>query len=247
MTAEVFAPGVISTGAIEASLTFSYDHRFMVFRRGFRQDTEIFLSENKAGTWTKPVRAPFFVKEYGFGDFTFSPNEPVLYFTSRRPLESGQPSTESSNLWRVEYDNGQWRSPSPIANVLITPLHESYPSVAKDKTLYFFRRFDDENGNYEMMYSELTTVPIQHRSEWEKKLTRSGRSGTPASPRMGRSLFSARRNRRGLDRMISTCHSGQQTAMDERSQPRRRDQLGRFREPPVHHIGWKIPILQQGF
>ncbi len=176
MTAEVFAPGVISTPAIEASLTFSYDHRFMVFRRGFRDDTEIFLSENKTGKWTEPVRAPFFVKEYGFGDFTFSPNEPVLYFTSRRPLEPGQASTESSNLWKVEYDNGKWLAPTSISDVLITPLHESYPSVSNDKTLYFFRRFDDENRNYEMMFSEFEngaySAPIRMGKEintqWEE-------------------------------------------------------------------------------
>ena len=155
-TAEVFAPGIISTGAIEASLTFSHDHRFMVFRRGFRENTEIYVMENAGGTWTEPVRAPFFVKEYGFGDFTFSPNEPALYFTSRRPLQAGQPPTESANLWKVAYSSEGWQKPSPIANVLITPLHESYPSVANDKTLFFFRRFDAENRNYEMMYSEFS-------------------------------------------------------------------------------------------
>jgi len=153
MIAEVFAPGIISTEAIEASLTFSNDQRFLVYRRGFREDTEVFMSEQQAGVWTQPVRAPFFVKEYGFGDFTFSPNEPVLYFTSRRPLEPGQAPTESSNLWKVRFENGEWQNPTPIADVLITPLHESYPSVSNDKTLYFFRRFDDENRNYEMMYS----------------------------------------------------------------------------------------------
>jgi hypothetical protein len=154
LTAEVFAPGIISTEAIEASLTFSHDQRFLVFRRGFREDTEIYLSENEAGIWTEPVQAPFFVKEYGFGDFTFSPNEPVLYFTSRRPLVPGQAPTESANLWKVEHANGEWQNPTPIADVLVTPLHESYPSVSNDKTLYFFRRFDDEDRNYEMMYSE---------------------------------------------------------------------------------------------
>lgn len=176
MTAEVFAPGIISTEAIEASLTFSHDQRFLVFRRGFREDTEVFLSEQQAGVWSKPVRAPFFVKEYGFGDFTFSPNEPVLYFTSRRPLESGGAPTESANLWKVEYDNGQWLTPTPIADVLITPLHESYPSVSNDRTLYFFRRFDDENKNYEMMYSELAngaySAPVRMGKEintqWEE-------------------------------------------------------------------------------
>jgi len=176
MTAEVFAPGIISTEAIEASLTFSHDGRYLVFRRGFRGDTEIYLSENEAGTWTEPVQAPFFVKEYGFGDFTFSPNKPVLYFTSRRPLGPSQAPTESANLWMVEYSSDKWLTPTPVSDALITPLHESYPSVSNDNTLFFFRRFDTEDRNYEMMYSEFEngaySAPVRMGAEintqWEE-------------------------------------------------------------------------------
>jgi Tol biopolymer transport system component len=177
MTPEVFAPGMVSTGAIEASLTFSHDGRFMVFRRGFREDTEIFLMENRGGKWTRPVRAPFFIEDYGFGDFTFSPNKPVLHFTSNRPLQPGRTEAESSsNLWMVAYDDDGWLTPRTIADVLVTPLHESYPSVASDGTLYFFRRFDGEDRNYEMMVSEFVdgtyTEPIRMGAEintrWEE-------------------------------------------------------------------------------
>ena len=55
LTPEVFAPGIVSTEAIEASLCFSYDDRFLVFRRGFREDTEIYLSELDDGVWTEAV------------------------------------------------------------------------------------------------------------------------------------------------------------------------------------------------
>jgi len=154
-TPEVFAPGIVSTKAVEACLCFSHDDRFLVFRRGFRDDTEIFLTEQKDGTWTEPARAPFFAKQFRFGDFTFSPNEPVLYFTTDRPLEPGQARAESANLWKVEYESGKWRQPSPLGRSVNSPLHDSYPSVSNDKALFFFRRFDAENGLSEIMYSEL--------------------------------------------------------------------------------------------
>jgi len=154
VTPEVFAPGIISTNAIEASLTFSYDGHFLVFRRGFRENTEIYLAEYKAGVWAEPARAPFFVKQYGFGDFTFSPNEPVLYFTTRRPLQEGQDRAESANLWKVKYDNGEWLTPTPVGDAVNSPLHESYLSASNDKTLFFFRRFDEENGLSDIMVSE---------------------------------------------------------------------------------------------
>jgi Tol biopolymer transport system component len=185
LTAEVFAPGVISTEAIEASLTFSYDDRFLVFRRGFREDTEIYLAENKAGVWAEPSIAPFFVKQYGFGDFTFSPNEPVLYFTTRRPLQPGQAEAESANLWKVEYDNGEWLTPVPVSDAVNTPLHESYPSVANDKTLFFFRRFDAGNGSSDIMFSEFAdgdySTPARMRKdintqwdEWDPSIAPDG-------------------------------------------------------------------------
>jgi len=33
-------------------------------------------------------------------------------------------------------------------------LHDSYPAVSNDKTIYFFRRFDDNNGISEILTSE---------------------------------------------------------------------------------------------
>jgi hypothetical protein len=153
-TPAVFARGTVSTDAVEGCLSFSFDGRYLVFRRGFRDDTEVFLVENTNGSWGEPKPAPFFVKEFGFGDFTFSPNRPELYFTSRRPLVPGGETTESANLWKVEVENGVWKEPASLGDSVTTDLHESYPSVANDKTLYFFRRFDDQNGLSEIMRSE---------------------------------------------------------------------------------------------
>jgi len=153
-TPETFSPGVVSTEAVEACLCFSFDGRFLVFRRGFREDTEILFMERKGGAWREPEPAPFFVREFGLGDFTFSPNRPELYFTSRRPLERGGDKTESANLWKVGYENGEWLDPAPLGSVVNSRLHDSYPSVSNDNTLFFFRRFDAENGLSEIMYSE---------------------------------------------------------------------------------------------
>jgi len=150
----VFLPGVVSTDKVEACATFSYDGRFFVFRRGFREDTQIFLMENRNGVWTAPLPAPFFVKEYGFGDFTFSPDGSELYFTSRRPLTPAGEATDSANLWKVGYDVGGWLEPTHLGSTVNSTIHESYPSVSNDGTLYFFRRFDENSGLSEIVYSE---------------------------------------------------------------------------------------------
>lgn len=164
-----FAPGFISTEAVEACLCFSHDDRFLVFRRGFREDTKIYLSAQEDGSWIEPSPAPFFDKDYRFGDFTFSPNEPVLYFTTDRPLKPGATRAESANLWKVEHKNGEWLQPSPIAGAVNSSLHDSYPSVSNDKALFFFRRFEAKDGLSEIMYSDFDngtyTEPVRMGEE----------------------------------------------------------------------------------
>jgi Tol biopolymer transport system component len=155
MTPEVFAPGFVSTDAPEGCICFSYDGRYVVFRRHFREQTEVYISEYVEGTWTKPTRAPFFMKEYRFGDFTFSPNELKLYFTSNRPLNESKEPAESSNLWVVEKTSSHWLKPTPLGTSVNSPQHDSYPAVSNDRTLYFFRRYDSENGASEILTSEL--------------------------------------------------------------------------------------------
>jgi hypothetical protein len=162
MTPEVFAPGIVSTDdAPEGCICFSKDGRNVVFRRHFREKTEVFLSEQENGTWTQPQRAPFFIKQYSFGDFTFAPNELKLYFTSNRPLDEGE-ETRSGNLWVVENADNQWLEPRSLGNLVNSSLHESYPSVSKGKTLYFFRRYDADGGASEIFSSKLAN---SHYSE----------------------------------------------------------------------------------
>ena len=155
MTPEIFAPGIVSTDAPEGCICFSHDGNFLVFRRHFREETQVFVSEQKAGKWTTPIVAPFFMKQYRFGDFTFAPNELKLYFTSNRPLESGDKEATSSNLWIVENVDHQWLNPSPLGPAINSPLHDSYPSVSNSKTLYFFRRYASDSGASEILTSEL--------------------------------------------------------------------------------------------
>jgi hypothetical protein len=81
--------------------------------------------ETRNGVWTAPTPAPLFVKEYGFGDFSFSPNGPELYFTSRRPLTPGGETTEAAILWKVGYDDEGWLDPTHLENTVNSTIRES--------------------------------------------------------------------------------------------------------------------------
>ena len=97
----------------------------------------LYVMENRNDVWMEPEPAPFFVKEFGFGDFTFSPNSPELYFTSRRPLVRGGAPTEPANLWKVAYEGENWLEPVPLGPTVNSERHDSYPSVSNDGTLSF--------------------------------------------------------------------------------------------------------------
>ena len=150
---KLFAPGVISTDAPEGCLTFSHDGDYAVFRRHWREDTKVFILERKNGEWTRPEIAPFFREGFGLGDFTFAPNEAKLYFTSNRPLDGGDEENESSDLWMVENVDNSWLAPVHLGTSVNSALHDSYPSVANDKTIYFFRRFEGDEGLSEILYA----------------------------------------------------------------------------------------------
>ncbi|MCP4901193.1 MAG: hypothetical protein GY906_29840 [bacterium] len=156
LTKELFAPGTISTDGVEGCMCFSHDGRFLVLRRHWREDTQVFISERKDGEWTQLAIAPFFMKPFRFGDFTFAPNESRLYFTSNRPLSGGDEPSASSDIWMVENIDGEWQRPVKIGAPISSPLHDSYPSVSGDRTIYFFRRYESGDGLSEILSAEFS-------------------------------------------------------------------------------------------
>ena len=58
-TPEVFAPGIISTGATEGAASFSTDGLLYLFARARSSQEGIFIMEQINGVWSKPRLAPF--------------------------------------------------------------------------------------------------------------------------------------------------------------------------------------------
>ena len=176
LTKKLFAPGVVSTDAPEGCLCFSNDGNYAVFRRHWREKTVVFVSERKSGEWSEPEVAPFFLKPYRFGDFTFVPDELRLYFTSNRPSTEGGEASSSSDIWMVDNTEGNWTRPVRLAAPVSSPLHDSYPSVSDDETIYFFRRFDADGGLSEILsaeledgrYSEPVNLGRNINTEWDE-------------------------------------------------------------------------------
>jgi Tol biopolymer transport system component len=134
MKPEIFAPGIISTKEYsEAGSVFSPDGKLFIF-----DSYTIFITEEKNGTWTKPIQAPF-NSEYNDWDYNLSPDGKTIFFTSKRPDKIGQDPVRHGNIWTSKKTSDSWTSARKLKYPINTKdSHDAYPSVTMDGVLYFF-------------------------------------------------------------------------------------------------------------
>lgn len=144
-TPEVFAPGIVNTGAkLHSCPAISPDGKEMFWSQfyeidGVRQE-RIWFSLFIQGRWTPPRQAPF-ISEYREGGPRFSPDGTRIYFTSCRPTHS-QESNGDANIWFVEKVESGWGKPQCLPAPVNTGGQEWCPTIAKNNNLYFMYRKD---------------------------------------------------------------------------------------------------------
>jgi hypothetical protein len=137
-TAELIAPGVLSTNANEYNPSLSPDGRTLVFARSaadFRTPA-ILVSRLERGEWSTPRPVPFADPRFGDSDPTFAPDGRTLYFISDRPAPGRDASRRDLDLWRVRFDAGRWGTPEHLGNEVNGPGQELGPAW-HDGWLYF--------------------------------------------------------------------------------------------------------------
>ena len=95
----------------------------------------IFQLQFNDSMWCCETEVPFSSK---FTDYhpIFSPDGQWVYYNSDRPIPASNKKSEKINIWRVKYHNGRWNDPEYLS-AINTENHESYPTIAKNGTLYF--------------------------------------------------------------------------------------------------------------
>lgn len=138
MTPELFAPGIVSTGADELNAVFSPDGAEFLFtvKTPDRVRHTLMFVERHGEEWTAPRTLPF-SGSYSDADPAFAPDGNRIYFISMRPLEGEGPPREDWDLWAVERTESGWGEPWNLGPPVNTDSLEVYPSVAADGTLYF--------------------------------------------------------------------------------------------------------------
>ncbi len=136
MTPELFAPGVVSTGANELNAAFTPDGNELYFTRSIDGRETLMTTRQVEGVWAPPAIAGF--------SGTFTDVDPYitrdgrrLYFSSTRPVEGGS-EAKDADLWYLERQaGGDWGEPVHLGGPNTEGKDDYYTSLSDDGSLYF--------------------------------------------------------------------------------------------------------------
>ncbi len=144
-SAELFAPGIVSTGISERDLAIYPDGKEIYFCRnlGNNKFATIFYTKQVDGEWTQPEVLEFCQNpNYTYIEPFISPDGDKLFFVSNMNENDGEP--KSTDVWISDRVNGHWGEPYNPGEPVNSGQNEYFPSVTQDGTLYLTK--PDESG-----------------------------------------------------------------------------------------------------
>ncbi len=136
--AELFAPGLVSTGMNERDFTMNPEMNEMYFTINEGNAYAIAFSRLSEGAWTAPEVVSF-NSDYNDIEPFVSPDGERLYFSSDRPFRG---KNMGFDIWYVDRKKEGWGSPIRLDSTVNSDKNEFYPSVALNKNLYFTNHDD---------------------------------------------------------------------------------------------------------
>ena len=135
ITAQIFAPGIVSTALNDRDQTFAPDMSEIIFGVLEKPHSVLVSMKYKNGDWSAQQILPFSGK-YNDCEPQFSPDGQRLYFCSERPLHDGE-KPKDYDIWYVDRTESGWGKPQNPGPPLNSEKNEFYPSVTRNGTLYF--------------------------------------------------------------------------------------------------------------
>lgn len=152
----------LNTKYHEGPVTFTQDQNFIVFTRnngskgksaksseGVRK-LKLYSAVFRGSKWHDITELPFNSSEYSVGHPAFSPDDQKLYFVSDMPGGYG-----GTDLYVVEFKNGNWGTPVNMGKELNTEGNEMFPYVDAAGNLYFASDGHPGLGGLDVFYAEL--------------------------------------------------------------------------------------------
>ena len=163
---EVFAPGVVSTDSNEVMFGFFDDGALFFFERtplDFEADwihAPVYRTELTDGVWTEPEKSTATGRPW-YLEYPEAPEGTVVVFPWRKNLDGSGPRLDI-DLWRVVKRPNGWAEPVRLGPPVNTEAFDSWPSLSRSETLYFFSTRDGGFGKLDLYRSEL------HDSEYSE-------------------------------------------------------------------------------
>jgi Tol biopolymer transport system component len=162
----VFAPGVISGPAYDASPAFAPDGNTVYFTVATPASSTIMKSQRTASGWSSPRPASFSSSGHWNNlEPAMAPDGSFIVFASNRPISTdGKPIDgffsgkqrpgRGGNLWRVDREGGGWGTPRRLPATINGNTSTFSPAVAGDGSVYFMQA-DSKRGYFHLWRSAL--------------------------------------------------------------------------------------------
>ena len=158
VVAELFAPGLIPEDESAGCSGFLNDGTVFVFS-SMKAGTDwrfkpTCVMELEDGNWTAPEVAPF--SAYMPYNFTVGPGGKTIYFTTlKSPDKSTSMLLEQANIWAVTLTKDGWTEPVMLgASINTEEYYENYPTVGRDRSIYYMSWRDDTVGKTDIYRSK---------------------------------------------------------------------------------------------
>ena len=135
--AELFAPGIVSTGMAERDVAMTPDGAVLYFTRsvGPRMTVAAIMvvRRDEEGRWGEPEVAPFSGRYFDL-EPAVAPDGGRLLFVSTRPLPGEQAPSETEQIWVMDRVGDGWGPPRPAGPPVNGPAAQFFPSLTADGT-----------------------------------------------------------------------------------------------------------------
>ena len=152
-SAELFAPGIISTGMYTRDIAMTPDLKEIYFcvNVGNYEYATILVTKEVDGIWTDPEVADFANNlNYKYVEPAISPDGQKFFFISDMPVIGD--SLNDMDIWVMNRKGEIWTKPVNLGAPVNSEKPEYFPSLTFDGTLYFTR--DNPDGTSSIFRTE---------------------------------------------------------------------------------------------
>jgi len=137
-TAQLFAPGFVSTEYSELNAVFTGDGREFYFsRRGIPQKPSAIMVMRRGTPYWTPPEVVEFDDRYSAIDPFITGDGQRMVFCSNRPREGDRDRRGDHDFWLSRREGDGWSAPALFAPAALSDFEDYYPIISRSGNLYF--------------------------------------------------------------------------------------------------------------